>query len=138
MPLRNAAHGRFGILSSSFYHLIPDQVESSFVLMPVVGLSRFLPPVFPYGGVYRSNWSDHQYRPKPSSAKSGFLEMGKEQSDYGSNHSFAGCNDGIYLGGMEKPAAIHIRCGDNGWLLNQQRTEDKAVSIDRIAVHTSI
>lgn len=80
----------------------------------------------------------NQYRPKPSSAESGFLEMGKEQSDYGSNHSFAGCNDGIYLGGMEKPAAIHIRCGDNGWLLDQQLTEDKAVSIDRIAVHTSI
>ena len=68
--------------------------------MPVVGLPRFLPSVFPDGGVYRSNWSDYQHRPKPSSAESGFLEMGKEQSDYGRNHPFAGRNDRVYLGGM--------------------------------------
>ena len=43
---------------------------------------------------------------------------------------FAGYNDRIYLGGMEKPAAIHIRCGDNGWLLDQQRTEDKTFADD--------
>ena len=120
--------------------IISYQIRSNraLFLCQLLGCLVFCLQFFLMGGVYRSNWSDHQYRPKPSSAESGFLEMGKEQSDYGSNHSFAGCNDGIYLGGMEKPAAIHIRCGDSGWLLDQQRTEDKAVSIDRIAVHTSI